>query len=146
MVYYWRISSLLESVFSLDFNKFSTAHAFFWCVCNCSLECVDFACLERKWTYYCLDLGFLSFSTHFYGLFGEEMDVLMSIFGAFWSLLFLRCRHCTHVIDSLFSLSSRWCDVYDSSFIVGEGNYSSSFCNQIFLSSNYSPSSFIYIL
>lgn len=89
MVCYQRISSLLESVFSLDFDKFSTAHSFICCVCNCSLECVDFACLERKWTYRYLDLGFLSFSTHFYGLFGEKMDVLMSIFGAFRSLLLL---------------------------------------------------------
>lgn len=146
MVCYWRIFSLLESIFSLDFDKFSTAHVFLYCVCNCALECVDFSCLERKWTYRCQDLGFLSFSTHFYGLFRKEMDVLMSIFGSFWFLLFLRCHHCTYVIDLLFSLSWRWCDVHDFSFIVGEGTYSTSFCSQILLSSDYSPSRFIYIL
>ena len=133
----WRISSPLESVFSLDFGKFSIARSFLCCVCDCSLDCFDFACLERKLTYRCLDLGFLSFFAHFYGLFGEEMEVLMSRFEAFWYFLLLRCYHYTHVINLHFSLSSQWCDVRDFSSTIDERIYSTSFHSQVYLDSNY---------
>lgn len=134
MVWYRRISSLLESVFNLDFDKFSTARSFVCYICNYSLECVDFACLERKWTYSCLDLRFLNFSTHFYGLFGEEIDVLMSIFGVF---------SVSPLAPVLSLYPCYWLTLFAIIAIVRCAWF---FCSQILLSSYYSLFRFIYIL
>ena len=43
--------------FSFDFDKFSTIYSFLCCVCSYFSNCVGSICLERKWTYQCLDLG-----------------------------------------------------------------------------------------
>ena len=71
--------------------------------------------------------------------------MLMSKFWVFRSLHLLLCRHCIYVIDSLFSLASRWCDVSDFSSFIGEEAYSTSFRSQIRLGSDHIPSRlFIY--
>ena len=88
--------------FSLNFGKFSIVHSFHCCTCYCSLDSIGLACLERKLIYRCSDLGFLSFFAHSYCLFREEMDVLMSKFGAFRSPRLLLCRHCIYVSYLLF--------------------------------------------
>ena len=93
--------------FSLNFGKLSIARSFRCCTCYCSLDNIGLACLERKLTYHCPDLGFLSFFAHSYCLFGEEMDMLRPKFGAFWSPRLLLCRHCIYVVYSLFSLQPR---------------------------------------
>ena len=128
--------------FSLGFSKFSISRSFFRYACHCFIDYVVLVCLERKWTYQCPDSRFFISLTVPIACLGEKMGVLMSRSRVFLSPYLLLCRHCVYVVDSHFLLSLRCGDGRYFSPVIDQKACYASFCSQIHLGLDYSPSKF----
>ena len=104
----------------LSLGKFSTISLILCWACFCFFDCVGVVCLERKWTYQCLDFGRFRFLVCFYVI-----------------IVFVLLSHAFTIIAMV-----RRCDVCDSMFVIGEGVCSTSFHSQILLDLDYSSFSF----